>query len=80
MKDQQMKLFVIKEVLYDYTPGMCVIAAHDLAQCRELFYHKFGRKVEFMDEFDRAIENKKYRTLDVINCNPGIISYEYGGG
>jgi len=77
---EPMKLFIIKKVLYDYTPGMCVIAAHDLDQCRELFAHKFGRKVEFMDEFDRSITNKNYRLVDVVNCNAGIISYEYGGG
>lgn len=77
---KKIKLFIIKEVLYDYTPGMCVIAAENLDQCRELFVERFNRKLDFIDEFDRAILNKKYKVFDVLNCKSSVVSYQYGGG
>lgn len=32
----------MNDVLYDYTPGMCVIVAESLSQCKTLFMKEFG--------------------------------------
>lgn len=71
-----MKLYIINDVLYDYTPGMVVIAANDLYECRKIYEEKF----RYMEEFDRAILNNDYKVLDVSNVSSGVISYVYGGG
>ena len=70
-----MNLYIINDVLYDYTPGMVCIVAKDLNQARDLYMEKFGSL-----DFDRAIENKRYQVLKVENETPRIVSYVYGGG
>jgi len=71
-----MKLFILNNVLSDYTSGMAVIAAENKDQCRELFIKEFGDY--HADEFD------KYATFTVIESvgldEAGIVAYEYGGG
>ena len=71
-----MKLFIINQVLSDYTAGMAVIAAESKEQCRELFIKEFGEY--YIKEFD------EYATFNVIESvsveEAGIIAYEYGGG
>ena len=73
-----MKLYIIQEVLSDYTGGMCVIAAESLEQCREIFSEEFSSNSS-MKEYDEAIKNNEYKELDVVNINPGVVSYVYGG-
>ena len=70
-----MKLFIINNVLSDYTSGMVVIAAESKEQCRELFTKEFG---DFhANEFDQ------YATFTVIESvgldDAGIVDYVYGG-
>ncbi len=36
-----MKLYILKEVLYDYTDGMCIIAAESMPQCEQIFMEEF---------------------------------------
>ena len=71
-------LYIINEVLSDYTPGMAVIAAPSLDRCREIFTEEF----EFTDmgEFDSAIEDGDYKVIEGVNQEEGVISYVYGGG
>ena len=71
-------LYIINEVLSDYTPGMAVIAAPSLERCREIFAEEF----EFTDmgEFDSAIEDGDYTVIRNVNRAEGVISYVYGGG
>jgi hypothetical protein len=71
-----MNLYIINEVLYDYTEGMCVIAAESKEQCREIFVEnfKFGGSIK---EYDECAEIKEIKNVD----HPaGIVSYVYGGG
>jgi len=82
-----MNLYIINEVLYDYTSGMCVIAAESLPRCEQIFMKKFGRNddniyakdhnKERQKEFNEApikvIENVPYEKEEVV-------SYVYGGG
>ena len=74
-----MNLFIIKEVLYDYTEGMVVIAAETLERARELFVAGFDSERQ-AEEFDEAIERGAYKTLQVVGQPEGIVSYVYGGG
>lgn len=63
---KQMNLYIMNVVLYDYTPGMCVIIAESLSQCKTLF----------MKEFDNA----SIKVIEGVNHPAGVVDYVYGGG
>ena len=81
-----MNLYIINDVLYDYTAGMCVIAAESLPRCEQIFMKEFGwegdadydkqHNDELQKEFNTArikvIENVPYEKEE-------IVSYVYGG-
>ena len=71
-----MQLYIINNVLSDYTSGMAVIAAESKEQCRELFIKEFGEY--------HAVEFDKYAQFTVIESvgldEAGIVEYVYGGG
>ena len=79
----QMNLYIINEVLYDYTDGMCVIAAESLSRCEQIFMKEFGnstsdylkerKQKEFNEATIKVIENVPYEKEEVV-------SYVYGGG
>ncbi len=78
-------LYIINEVLFDYTPGMAVIAAPDLNRCREIFVEKFNLYNDDLyedeiAEYDSAIKNKHYKVIEGVNHNEGVVSYVFGGG
>jgi len=79
-----MNLYIINDVLYDYTAGMCVIAAESLQRCEQVFMKEFTcdddsnyTKQERQNEFDvagiKVIENVPYEKEEVV-------SSVYGGG
>jgi hypothetical protein len=79
-----MNLYIINDVLYDYTAGMCVIAAESMPRCEQIFmkeftcdddsdYIKQGRQNEFVVAGIKVIENVPYEKEEVV-------SYVYGGG
>lgn len=70
-------LYIINEILSDYTPGMVVIAAPSLERCREIFAEEF----EFDDigEFDSAIKDGDYKVIENVNHDEGVVSHVYGG-
>ena len=71
-----MKLFIINNVLSDYTSGMVVIAAETKDQCRELFIKEFGDY--YANEYDQYA---MFTVIESVGLNvAGIVSYEYGGG
>lgn len=37
-----MNLYIINDVLYDYTAGMVVIAAESMPDCETIFMEEFG--------------------------------------
>jgi hypothetical protein len=79
MKVSEMKLYLINEVLYDYSAGMVAIAAENLEQCRNIFEEDFGKSR--LNEFDTAIQNGYYQELEVkSDTQPGVVTYVYGGG
>jgi bifunctional ADP-heptose synthase (sugar kinase/adenylyltransferase) len=69
-----MNLYIINNVLSDYTSGMVVIAAESKEMCRELFIKEFSDW--HAEEFD------KYATFTVIegvNHAAGLVDHVYGG-
>lgn len=74
---QTNNLYIINEVLYDYTPGMVVIAAPSLDRCREIFEAKFDY---WLEEFDVAIDNGYFKIIESVNHAEGVVSYAFGGG
>ena len=76
-----MNLYIISQVLSDYTFGMVVIAAPDLDRCRDMFIAEFGNDWQpTIDEYDGAIKRGSYTVLAVQDQEEGIVSYVFGGG
>ena len=80
-------LYIISEVLYDYTPGMAVIAAPSLDTCREIFAELSIKLVWsptqfelWVDEFDSAITDGDYKVIEGVDHQTGVVSYVVGGG
>ena len=85
-----MNLYILNDVLYDYTSGMAVIAAESMEQCNQIFIEKFGRSgdndiindyaktrnEELQKEFDTA----DFKVIENVNHPAGVVSYVYGGG
>ncbi len=71
-------LYIINEVLSDYTAGMAVIAAPSLERCRELFAEEL--RFAEIGEFDSAIEDGDYKVIENVNHDEGVVSYVFGGG
>ena len=67
-------LYILTEVLYDYTDGMVVIAASSLERCWELFADEFG-------EYEmKNAERAQVKVIEGVNHAEGVVSYVYGGG
>jgi hypothetical protein len=81
-----MNLYIISDVLYDYTPGMCVIAAESLPRCEQIFMKKFGRNDDSIYAKDHNEEQQKefnqaaIKVIENVNHPEGVVSYVYGGG
>ena len=70
-----MNLYIINEILSDYTSGMCVIAAESKEHCRELFLEKFEW---YAKDFDSELT--KFTVIEGVNHPAGIVDYVCGGG
>jgi ribonuclease HIII len=82
-----MKLFIIQEILIDYTSGMVVIAANDKDECREIFLKEFVDEnsvdenggfiySNYKTEFDNAV----FKVIESVGIDePGLVDYIYGG-
>jgi len=76
---KKMNLYIINDVLYDYTAGMVVIAASSLERCRELFEEEFGWRRSHMKEYDDAVKNNFYSVYQVVDEEEGVKDFVYGG-
>lgn len=74
-KQSQMNLYIINEVLSDYTSGMAVIAAESKEQCREFFIKEFTEY--HAEEYDKSAE---FTVIEGVNHAAGVVQYVYGGG
>ncbi|AFK66424.1 hypothetical protein SWPG_00177 [Synechococcus phage S-CBM2] len=70
-----MKLFIINNVLSDYTSGMAIIAAESKEQCREFFIQEFTDY--HAEEFDKHGE---FTVIEDVKHPAGVVDYVYGGG
>lgn len=72
-------VYIVSEVLHDYTPGMVVIIASDLAEARSLFLNEFEEHE--IKEYDKAISNLYYKVIPTYpDQESRVVSYVYGGG
>ena len=82
-----MNLYIINNVLSDYTYGMVAIKAETLAKARKFYVERFddgsreGR--EMKKEFDVAIKNKDYTVMNLADTDQsavGFVKVLFGGG
>jgi hypothetical protein len=67
-------LYIISEVLTDYTSGMVVIAAPSKERCREIFVKKFTEyEAKGFDEY------AEFTVIEGVNHPEGVVDYVYGG-
>ena len=76
-----MNLYILNDVLYDYTSGMAVIAAESMEQCNQIFIEEFGYGNAYSPEviqqdFDTAV----VKVIEGVDHVAGVVSYVYGGG
>ena len=77
-----MNLYIINEVLYDYSDGMCVIAAESLPRCEQIFMKEFA---EGESDYGKECRQKEFneapiKVIENVNHPEGVVSYVYGGG
>ena len=72
---KKINLYIINNVLSDYTSGMAVIAAESKEHCREFFIKEFTEY--HADEFDKYAE---FTIIESVQHPAGVVAYEYGGG
>lgn len=78
---KQINLYIINDVLYDYTAGMCVIAAESLQHCEQLFMEEFGCGSDYFKEnAQKDFNTAKIKVIENVQHDAGIVSYVYGGG
>ena len=70
-----MNLYIINNVLSDYTSGMVVIAAESKESAREFFIKEFSEY--HADDFDKY---GKFTVIEGVNHPEGVVDYVYGGG
>ena len=80
-----MNLYILNDVLYDYTSGMAVIAAESMEQCGQIFIEKFGTgsdysKLKSNKERQREFDTADFKVIENVNHPAGVVSYVYGGG
>jgi len=76
-----MNLYILNDVLYDYTSGMVVIAAESTEQCRQIFIEKFVTGSYYSNkERQREFDTADFKVIENVNHPAGVVSYVYGGG
>jgi len=79
-----MNLYIISNVLWDATRGMCVIAAESMSHCEEIYVKKFEHcEMWSGDEIIDAqtdFKDATFQVIENINYPAGVINYVFGGG
>ena len=75
-----MNLYIINEVLYDYTPGMAVIAAESMSHCEELFMKEFAFSEYSKERVQKEFNLADIKVIENVNHPAGVVSCVYGGG
>lgn len=80
-----MNLYIINEVLYDYSDEMCVIAAESLPRCEQIFMEEFGHasdsdwEKDCNEKLQKEFSTAPIKVIENVNHPEGIVSYVYGG-
>ena len=78
---KQINLYIINDVLCDYTSGMCVIAAESLQHCEQIFMDEFGCDNDYLKEnAQKDFNTASIKVIENVQHDAGIVSYVYGGG
>lgn len=78
-----MNLYILNEVLTDYTSGMCVIAAESMPDCETIFMKEFGDEgdSEWINQNrQNEFNNANIKVIEGVNHPAGVVDYVYGGG
>lgn len=83
-----MNLYIIREVLYDYTGGMVAIKARDIEQAAEFFKEWIQSSSlidweDYVDEFNTSVRAGYYHELVLSTKDthkPGVVTQVWGGG
>lgn len=84
-----MKLFIVKEVLYDYSGGMVAIKAHNSAEARIFFINWIEQYCiphyieRFIKEFDTSWKAGYYHVFELSDKDKneaGVVTQIWGGG
>jgi hypothetical protein len=77
-----MNLYIINDVLYDYTSGMVVIAAESLPRCEQIFIKEFGDSTSayIKERSQKEFNEAAIKVIENVNHPAGVVSYVYGGG
>lgn len=78
-----MNLYILNDVLHDYTAGMAVIAAESMEQCKELFIAELcysGNPNWVKNQYEEDFNTAKVKVIEDVPCAAGVVSYVYGGG
>jgi hypothetical protein len=77
-----MNLYILNDVLYDYTSGMAVIAAESLEQCNQIFMKEFapGESAYVKECVQEDFNTAEVKVIENVNHPAGVVSHVYGGG
>ena len=75
-----MNLYILNDVLYDYTAGMAVIAAESMEQCKELFMEQFCYSDSVKSGYEEDFNTAHVKVIEGVDHVAGVVSYVYGGG
>ena len=78
-----MNLYILNDVLHDYTAGMAVIAAESMEQCKELFMAEFcysGASDYVKGGYEADFNTAKVKVIEDVPYAAGVVSYVHGGG
>jgi hypothetical protein len=77
--NEAMNLYIINDVLFDYTGGMAVIAAESIVRAGVIFMSNDEFDGD-LAEFDAAVIRGAYKVIEGVNHPEGVVSYVFGGG
>ena len=75
-----MNLYILNDVLHDYTAGMAVIAAESMEQCKELFMEQFCYSDSVKGGYEEDFNSAVVKVIEGVNHVAGVVSYVHGGG
>lgn len=74
-----MNLYIINDVLHDYTAGMAVIAAESMPHCETIFMKEFSTDYN-EEEMQKEFNTARIKVIENVNHPAGVVAYVYGGG